>query len=58
MSSVSFLFPNPNPYLASVDLVFLCFEMCVVRVCVREHMCVCACEHNFGVATNHRKFKV
>jgi hypothetical protein len=41
MSSVSFLFPNPDPYLASVDLVFLCFEMCVVRVCVCGNTCVC-----------------
>jgi hypothetical protein len=37
---VSFLFPNLDPHLASVDLVFLLFEI-VNRVCVCGNTCVC-----------------
>ena len=36
--------------------LFFCLEMWVVCVC--GNTCVCACEHKFGVATNHWKFKV
>jgi hypothetical protein len=56
-------FLDPDPHLASVCDLSISFSfrdmscVCVcVCVCVREHMC--ACEHKFGVATNHGKFKV
>ena len=38
-----------DPYLFSVSRYKLC-------VCVWELVYVCACEHKFGVATNHGKF--
>ena len=52
-SSVFFLVPTP---IWRVNLSFGREGMCVVCVCVGTR--VCACEHNFGVATNHGKFKV
>jgi hypothetical protein len=48
-----------NPHLASVVCVPLSLFRCEIRVvCVWELVYVCACEHQFGVATNHGKFKV
>ena len=49
------LFLDPDPHLASLFIFGKCAMMCV---CVCGNTCVCASEHNFGVATNHGKFKV
>uniref|UniRef100_A0A2N9G567 Retrotransposon gag domain-containing protein n=1 Tax=Fagus sylvatica TaxID=28930 RepID=A0A2N9G567_FAGSY len=46
-----------NPHLASVVCVPLSLFRFEIRVvCVWELVYVCACEHKFGVATNHGKF--
>ena len=55
------LFLDSEPHLASVCVISISFpfrDMSCVCVCVyvREH--VCACEHKFGVATNHGKFRM
>jgi hypothetical protein len=53
----SFIFLDTDPHLASVvcdPLSLFRFEIRVV--CVWELVYVCACEHKFGVATNHGKF--
>jgi hypothetical protein len=52
-----FIFLDTDPHLASVvcdPLSLFRFEIRVV--CVWELVYVCACEHKFGVATNHGKF--
>jgi hypothetical protein len=52
-------FLHPNPHLASVCVISISFPFRDMScVCVWEHVYVCACEHKFGVATNHGKFKV
>ena len=56
-------FLDPDPHLAKVCQVIslslsLFRDTSCVCVFVWEHVCVCACEHIFGVATNHGKFKV
>ena len=57
-SFILFYFPRYRPpfgecvcdlYLFSISR----YELCVY---VWELVCVCACEHKFGVATNHGKF--
>uniref|UniRef100_A0A2N9HIT5 Reverse transcriptase n=1 Tax=Fagus sylvatica TaxID=28930 RepID=A0A2N9HIT5_FAGSY len=48
---------NTDPHLASVVCVPLSLFRFEIRVvCVWELVYVCACEHKFGVATNHGKF--
>ena len=56
----SFLFPwSRAPFGECVyDLYLFFFSRYELCVCVWEHVYVCACEHKFGVATNHGKFKV
>jgi hypothetical protein len=52
-----FIFLDTDPHLASVvcdPLSLFRFEIRVV--CVWELVYVCACEHKFGVTTNHGKF--
>uniref|UniRef100_A0A2N9EIR9 Reverse transcriptase domain-containing protein n=1 Tax=Fagus sylvatica TaxID=28930 RepID=A0A2N9EIR9_FAGSY len=49
--------PYTDPHLASVVCVPLSLFRFEIRVvCVWELVYVCACEHKFGVATNHGKF--
>jgi hypothetical protein len=48
---------DTDPHLASVVCVPLSLFRFEIRVvCVWELVYVCACEHKFGVATNHGKF--
>jgi hypothetical protein len=48
---------DADPHLASVVCVPLSLFRFEIRVvCVWELVYVCACEHKFGVATNHGKF--
>jgi hypothetical protein len=48
---------DTDPHLASVVFVPLSLFRFEIRVvCVWELVYVCACEHKFGVATNHGKF--
>lgn len=52
-----FIFLDTDPHLASVVCVPLSLFRFEIRVvCVWELVYVCACEHKFGVATNHGKF--
>jgi hypothetical protein len=51
------IFLDTDPHLASVVCVPLSLFRFEIRVvCVWELVYVCACEHKFGVATNHGKF--
>jgi hypothetical protein len=55
--SIFFIFLDTDPHLASVVCVPLSLFRFEIRVvCVWELVYVCACEHKFGVATNHGKF--
>jgi hypothetical protein len=59
LTKVSSLFISldTDPHLASVVCVPLSLFRFEIRVvCVWELVYVCACEHKFGVATNHGKF--
>jgi hypothetical protein len=48
---------DTDPHLASIVCVPLSLFRFEIRVvCVWELVYVCACEHKFGVATNHGKF--
>ena len=49
-------FLDTDPHLASVMCDLYLFSVSRYELCVWEHMYVCACEHKFGVATNHGKF--
>jgi hypothetical protein len=52
-----FISLDTDPHLASVVCVPLSLFRFEIRVvCVWELVYVCACEHKFGVATNHGKF--
>jgi hypothetical protein len=52
-----FIFLDTDPHLASVVCVPLSLFRFEIRVVyVWELVYVCACEHKFGVATNHGKF--
>jgi hypothetical protein len=54
---ILFIFLDTDPHLASVVCVPLSLFRFEIRVvCVWELVYVCACEHKFGVATNHGKF--
>jgi hypothetical protein len=55
--SLFLIFLDTDPHLASVVCVPLSLFRFEIRVvCVWELVYVCACEHKFGVATNHGKF--
>jgi hypothetical protein len=57
LGSFLFIFLDTDPHLASVVCVPLSLFRFEIRVvCVWELVYVCACEHKFGVATNHGKF--
>jgi hypothetical protein len=52
-----FIFLDTDPHLASVCVISISFPFRDTScVCVWELVYVCACEHKFGVATNHGKF--
>uniref|UniRef100_A0A2N9GCQ1 Integrase catalytic domain-containing protein n=1 Tax=Fagus sylvatica TaxID=28930 RepID=A0A2N9GCQ1_FAGSY len=51
------IFLDTDPHLASVCVFSISFPFRDTScVCVWELVYVCACEHKFGVATNHGKF--
>ena len=49
-------FLDTDPHLASVVCDLYLFSVSRYKLCVWEPIYVCACEHKFGVATNHGKF--